>query len=177
MTVVRESAAILEVEAGELSERGLQVFVGRLAAYPRSRIGMSDLWAALAEAFPRRPTGAAERAWLLAALQHASGQGVIELPREGKSVTIEKGQPICRVMPVRRDTYFAKQMSPAEFDDFFARGQRWLATHGRVEHEAAAARVKGRAKARPPKATGGSVVDITRTYVRQQVRSKFVVME
>jgi hypothetical protein len=102
---------------------------------------------------------------------------VIELPRDGKSVTIEKGQPICRVMPVRRDTYFAKQMSPAEFDDFFARGQRWLATHGRVEHEAAEPPVKGRAKARPPKAAGGSVVDITRTYVRQQMRSKFVVME
>lgn len=80
MTLVRESATVREVEAGELSERGLRVFVDRIAAYPRSRIGMSELWAALAEAFPRRPTGAAERAWLLAALEHASGQGVIELP-------------------------------------------------------------------------------------------------
>ena len=41
-------------------------------------------------------------------------------------------------------------MSPAEFDDFFARGQQWLATHGQVQHE-------------------GSV-DITRTYVRQQIK-------
>jgi len=101
---------------------------------------------------------------------------VIELPRDQKSVTIRKGDPLCRVIPVRRDTYFAQQMSPAEFDDFFARGQRWLATHGRVEHEPAAPAKRGRGKSRPPKAAGGSVVDITRTYVRQQVRSKFVVM-
>lgn len=80
MTVVREFTNVPEVEAGELSERGLRIFVDRIAAYPRSRIGMSELWAALAEAFPRRPTGAAERAWLLAALEHARGHGVIELP-------------------------------------------------------------------------------------------------
>ena len=60
-------------------------------------------------------------------------------------------------MPVRRDTYFAQQMTPHAFDDFFARGQQWLATHGQVQHE--------------------GTVDITRTYVRQQVKSKFVVME
>jgi hypothetical protein len=106
---------------------------------------------------------------------------VIELPRDEKSVTIRKGQPLCRLIPVRRDTYFAKQMSPAEFDDFFERGQRWLATHGRVEHEpaaAAAAALSGvkSGKQRPSKAAAGSVVNITRTYVRQQVRSKFVVM-
>ena len=70
----------------------------------------------------------------------------------------DKGEPLCRIMPVRRDTYFAQQMSPATFDDFFARGQQWLATHGKFEHE-------------------GAVADITRTYVRQQVRSKFVVLE
>jgi hypothetical protein len=98
---------------------------------------------------------------------------VIELPREAKSVTIRKGEPLCRLIPVRRDTYFARQMSPVQFDDFFERGQKWLATHGRVEHEPAPARAS---KARPPKGAGGSVVDITRTYVRQQVRSKFVVM-
>ena len=81
---------------------------------------------------------------------------VIELSRDEKRVSIQKGEPLCRVIPVRRDTYFARAMSPAAFDDFFARGQQWLATHGQVQHE--------------------GNVDITRTYVRQQVKSKFVVM-
>jgi hypothetical protein len=81
---------------------------------------------------------------------------VIELSDEVKRVTIKKGEPICRVIPIRRDTYFAQEMSPTSFDEFFERGQKWLATHGSVEHE--------------------GTVDITRTYVRQQARSKFVVM-
>ncbi len=82
---------------------------------------------------------------------------VIELDPTEKRVSIARGEPLCRVIPVRRDTYFAGQMTPGEFDDFFARGQKWLATHGKFEHE--------------------GTVDITRTYVRQQVKSKFVVME
>ncbi len=82
---------------------------------------------------------------------------VIELDRREKSITIKKGDPLCRLTPVRRDTYFAKPMAPEEFDRFFERGQKWLATHGAVEHE--------------------GTVDITRTYVRQQIRSKFVVMK
>jgi hypothetical protein len=86
---------------------------------------------------------------------------VIELDPGEKKITIRKGEPLCRMIPVRRDTYFAQQMSPTQFDDFFARGQQWLATHGKIEHEAVAA---------------GGPVDITRTYVRQQVKSKFVVM-
>ncbi|HRK30688.1 MAG TPA: DUF6065 family protein [Tepidisphaeraceae bacterium] len=86
---------------------------------------------------------------------------VIELDRDLKRIEINKGDPICRVIPVRRDTYFAQAMTPEEFDAFFARGQKWLATHGKFEHESAE---KG-------------VADITRTYVRQQVKSKFVVME
>jgi hypothetical protein len=52
-------------------------------------------------------------------------------------------------------------MSPDAFDTFFARGQRWLTTHGKFEHESAENKAH---------------VDITRTYVRQQVRSKFIVM-
>jgi hypothetical protein len=48
-------------------------------------------------------------------------------------------------------------MSQAGFDEFFAQGQQWLATHGKIQQP--------------------GVVDITRTYVRQQVRSKFVVRE
>ncbi len=49
-------------------------------------------------------------------------------------------------------------------DDFFERGQDWLRTHGRVEHEAD--------HSTQPHA---GVVNITRTYVKQQMRSKFVV--
>jgi hypothetical protein len=81
---------------------------------------------------------------------------VIELSPAEKTVTIRKGEPLCRVMPLRRDTYFAQQMTPHAFDDFFSRGQQWLATHGQVQHE--------------------GTVDITRTYVRHQVKSKFVVL-
>jgi hypothetical protein len=80
---------------------------------------------------------------------------VIELDRTQKKITIRKGEPLCRVVPVRRDTYFAREMSPPAFDEFFARGQHWLATHGESQHE--------------------GTVDITRTYVRQQVKSRFVV--
>ena len=82
---------------------------------------------------------------------------VIELDRREKRITIRKGEPICRIVPVRRDTYFAAPMSQSGFDEFFARGQHWLATHGR------------------PQQSG--VVDITRKYGRQQVRSRFVVRE
>jgi hypothetical protein len=82
---------------------------------------------------------------------------VIELDRSEKRITIKKGEPLCRVIPLRRDTYFAGQMPPAEFDAFFARGQQWLATHGKFEHE--------------------GTVDITRTYVKQQTRSRFIVMK
>lgn len=81
---------------------------------------------------------------------------VIELDPKARTIRIEKGEPLCRVTPVRRDTYFAKQMDPAEFDAFFDRGQQWLATHGQVQHE--------------------GTVDITRTYVRQQLKSRFVVI-
>ena len=87
--------------------------------------------------------------------------GVIELDPRQRKITIKKGDPLCRVIPVRRDTYFASEMSPDSFDAFFDRGQRWLATHGRFEHQHAD--------------TPGHA-DITRTDVRQQVKSKFVVM-
>jgi hypothetical protein len=81
---------------------------------------------------------------------------VLQLSPREKRIEIKKGEPICRITPVRRDTYFAQQMSRGEFDHFFERGQQWLATHGQVQHE--------------------GTVDITRTYVKQQIRSKFVVM-
>jgi hypothetical protein len=85
---------------------------------------------------------------------------VIELDESQRRIAIKKGEPLCRVIPVRRDTYFAREMSPGDFDDFFARGQRWLATHGTFEHEGEGA--------------GRGVADITRTYVRQQARAKFI---
>src|SRR4051794_15484422 len=62
---------------------------------------------------------------------------VVELQPSEKRITIKKGEPLCRVIPLRRDTYFAQQMSQSSFDDFFTRGQQWLATHGKFEHEAA----------------------------------------
>lgn len=86
---------------------------------------------------------------------------VIELDPREKRITIRKGEPLCRVMPVRRDTYFAQAMGAETFDDFFARGQRWLSTHGKFEHEAS---------------DNADVADITKTYVRQQLRAKFVVL-
>jgi hypothetical protein len=90
---------------------------------------------------------------------------VIELDPSQKRIEIAKGEPICRIIPVRRDTYFASKMSPQAFDEFFARGQRWLSTHGTVQHEPES------------HGKGAGVVDITRTYVKQQMKSKFVVMK
>jgi hypothetical protein len=81
---------------------------------------------------------------------------VLELNRNEKRIKIRKGEPICRVIPIRRETYFAGEMSQPDFDAFFARGQNWLATHGKPQP--------------------GGVMDITRTYVRQQIRPKFVVL-
>ena len=82
---------------------------------------------------------------------------VIELDPAQKRIAISKGDVLCRVIPVRRDSYFSQEMSAEAFDAFFTRGQKWLATHGQSEHE--------------------GTVDITRTYVRQQLKSKFVVLE
>jgi len=83
---------------------------------------------------------------------------VLELNASLSTVSLKKGQPICRVIPVRRDTYFAQQMTVGEFDTMFERSQKWLSTHGKQTDE-----------------TG--VLDITRTYVRQQARSKFIILE
>ena len=95
---------------------------------------------------------------------------VIELNREERRIRIKKGEPLARVIPVRRDSYFAKPMSPAGFEEFFDRGQEWLAKHGKFEHEPAEGGAGG--VSRPH-----GVADITGTYVRQQMRSKFVVLK
>ncbi|MFT3788324.1 MAG: hypothetical protein QM770_19490 [Tepidisphaeraceae bacterium] len=85
----------------------------------------------------------------------------IELDPAHKKIEIKKGDPLCRMMVVRRDTYFAKQMTPEEFDTFFERGQGWLSTHGRP-HEAA---------------EDSGHLDITHTYSKQQLKSRFVTMK
>jgi hypothetical protein len=82
---------------------------------------------------------------------------VIELDPAKKKISIAAGEPLCRLIPVRRDNYAARQMAHRAFDEFFDTGQRWLAAHGSIEHE--------------------GTVDITRTYVKQQKRSKFIVTE
>lgn len=86
---------------------------------------------------------------------------VIELDPSHKRISLKKGEPLCRLIPLRRDTYFAQPMQERQFDSYFAHSQQWLAAHGRTEHDEAAAGVR----------------DITRTYVKQQIRSKFIVME
>jgi predicted HD phosphohydrolase len=83
---------------------------------------------------------------------------VLELNPKEKRITIKKGEPVCRVLPVRRDTYFASHMSPAMFDEFYERSQRWLTVHGKPTDDK-------------------TTMDITRTYVKQQVRAKFVVLD
>jgi hypothetical protein len=81
---------------------------------------------------------------------------VLELNGSEKSIAIKKGTPLCRLMTARRDNYFAKEMSPEEFQRFFQRGQDWLARYGKGEPS--------------------EMMDITRAYARQQQRSKFSVI-
>jgi len=81
---------------------------------------------------------------------------VIELEPREKKIVIEKDAPLCRLLTVRRDSYFAREMSPAEFERFFQRGQDWLACHGKGEPSA--------------------MMDITGTYVKQQQKSRFAVI-
>ncbi len=92
---------------------------------------------------------------------------VLELDPRRERVEIKQGEVLCRLLPMRRDTYFARPMSDGEFGDFFDRGQRWLATHGKAHN----------ADGCPATSLGGDALDITRTYVRQQVRSRYVVLD
>ena len=91
---------------------------------------------------------------------------VLELDAARDRVEIRRDDVLCRLVPMRRDTYFARPMGDAEFGDFFDRGQRWLATHGRP-HECPMSGGAGASDA----------LDITRTYVKQQVRSRYVVLD
>jgi len=82
---------------------------------------------------------------------------VIELNPAAKRITIKKGEPLCRLIPVRREAYYAKPMSHSGFDDFFTAGQQWLTKHGKPTQE--------------------GIMDLKRSYVKQQIRAKFVVAE
>jgi hypothetical protein len=80
---------------------------------------------------------------------------VIELDRTKKRIQIAKGEPVCRLFTVRRDHYFAREMTPREFEDYFQRTQDWLRRHGKGEKS--------------------GDVDITGAYIKQQQLSKFSV--
>ncbi|MGA2229975.1 MAG: DUF6065 family protein [Tepidisphaeraceae bacterium] len=82
---------------------------------------------------------------------------VIELDPNQKRITIKKGEPLCRLIPVRRDLYTAGPMAREEFDQFFTDGQQWLTKNSRGIHE--------------------GIVDIRGRYVRGQKKPKFVVAE
>lgn len=89
---------------------------------------------------------------------------VIELPvgrdtRPGDELVIPRGEPLCRLTPVRRGAYAASEMSGEEFAALFNGGQRWLEEHGRPSED--------------PDAEGA--LDITRAYALQQRTSSFAV--
>ena len=81
---------------------------------------------------------------------------VLELDSDRDEVRIDQGEPLCRLFLVRRDSYFAQEMSTAEFERYFQRGQEWLGQYGRREQH--------------------GMKDITRTYVKQQRRATFSVI-
>jgi hypothetical protein len=100
---------------------------------------------------------------------------VLALDRGERSIRIARGDPLCRIYTVRRDHYFAREMSAGEFDAFFRRSQEWLARHGR-EPGAAEGDRSDRDTSGSRGGTGGVTMDITRTYVKQQRLSKFSVI-
>ncbi|RME72202.1 MAG: hypothetical protein D6776_09190 [Planctomycetota bacterium] len=60
---------------------------------------------------------------------------VLELDPAHERIEIARGEPICRLFTVRRDTYFAREASDEAFAGYFNRSQRWLAEHGKGERE------------------------------------------
>lgn len=86
---------------------------------------------------------------------------VLELDPAAKRIRIQKGEPLCRLVPLQRDRYRARAMTDAQFNRFFERGQQWLQTHGKPH----------------PAGTAEGTLDITHTYVRQQKKSGFEVEE
>lgn len=56
-----------------------------LRGQPRRRLGLETIWRSFADAFPARPQGTEERAWLRAALDALTDGGVLRLPAPSKS--------------------------------------------------------------------------------------------
>ena len=81
---------------------------------------------------------------------------VLELNPDHDEIRIPAGEPLCRVFTVRRDQYFAREMSPADFHDHFERSQRWLERYGKGAKE--------------------GMVDIQGNYGQQQRLSNFSVI-
>lgn len=67
-------------EEQDLPLEPLQTFFRRLTSVRGKRLESSILWDYFREAFPYRPGGAANRRWLLMALQEAADRGIIRLP-------------------------------------------------------------------------------------------------
>ncbi|CAE7554255.1 unnamed protein product [Symbiodinium natans] len=80
---------------------------------------------------------------------------VVELPRTatGEPIVLKKGEPLCRLTPVSRGTYAAREMRPEEFKKLYYRGQAWLDENGRPSED--------------PEAEEG-VLDIRGAYARDQ---------
>src|SRR5262245_14305729 len=66
----------------ELDERRLDEFERELLASTGARVGAQDLWRHLAQIFPHRMPGPAERELLLEALKSIETRGSIRLPPE-----------------------------------------------------------------------------------------------
>ncbi len=81
---------------------------------------------------------------------------VLELDPSLERIVLAKGEPLCRIVPLPRQAHFAREMNDTEFETFFARGQSWLARHG--------------------KGAPSAMMDITGAYGRQQRRSSFTVI-
>jgi hypothetical protein len=80
---------------------------------------------------------------------------VIELDPAARKVRIAKGEPVCRLVVLRREPHVARAMPRAAFGAFFDRGQRWLLRHG--------------------KGAPSEMMDITGAYARLQKKARFQV--
>lgn len=80
---------------------------------------------------------------------------VIVLDQDAREVRIAKGEPVCRLVVLRRGPHLARAMSLRSFDAFFERGQRWLRRHGKGEPS--------------------EMMDITGAYSRLQKKARFLV--
>ena len=81
---------------------------------------------------------------------------VLELDRSREHICIEKGTPLCRLFTVRRESYFAREMSATDFGAFFQQSQEWLQRYGKGERS--------------------EMTDITGRYGKQQQLSRFTVL-